>query len=464
MSDPVPPPGFVLDEDQGFLDRKAQELLDARPEEVQEDPVGALDVFTDTTARGLIDFGLGVPKAVLHDIPATGTAGVTSGIKGLGRMLVGQPPEFSETFAQDRQRAAEGFPLNVTGAIPAPTTIDLEAIGKSAGAIMSDALSTPLDDDTFASTMLAQDVADRPRQFQGLDAARDEVLSGLLDDRIAQPSAAGAGDAIAGGLSLLSGRAPGVRSARNQRLSRTAPVPSAPRTNDVRQAIDDVLQTGPMQKFRRGLGRTAEAGFEGMLLAATQDRDPLTGLALGAGSQAVGSAVRTAAFTKGGLAATAASGVVLWQMFKEATPGGRDRILESTEDVIGKMTGAVVLGALATLGGAGRAGRQADNIPILSDAIHSIPRGTFQTLLNDWANDPETFDAVFGKLQVDPEFFGAEATRRLERSMTGNGPSPKETIELLSDSDRQFRRKLNTLIEQGAQISSTLPEGFVLDE
>lgn len=425
------------------MNQQAVDQASLRPQEVQDDPVGAMGAMAESAVRGVVDIAGATPRALTHDLPVMGIAGVSAGAKSLGRLAMGEDANFLDTFREDTERAANEFPFNVTKHLPAPTSIDLQSIASMAGDLMSQSMH----DDTLAGELQRLDAP--PEPLSGFSETRDEILSGVLDRREEQPFASGAGDAVAVGASLVAARSPFVRGARNQRLA-TPELPKV-RTNDMRQAVDDVWNSKPVQALRRGTGRTAEAGFEGAFLAATQDRDPLMAAGLAAGSQAVGSATRTAAFTGKGLAATAAGSLVLWQMLQEMSPGGRDRILESSEEVIGKMGLAIVLGSIATIAGAGRSGSQANNVPVIADAFSSLPRGATQELLNDWVNDPEPFSAVMGKLETDPDFFGSEAKRRLERALSGNGPSFKETLESLSDADRQFRRQLNTLVEQQSQ-------------
>ncbi len=128
--------------------------------------------------------------------------------------------------------------------------------------------------------------------------------------------------------------------------------------------------------------------------------------------------------TRGGIGPTATrfsiaalSTAGLWQMIKTASPGGRDRILESIETGYDKVTWALILGSLgAFVGGRGRDSRLAEDIPNLVEAFTTIPRAGALQWLSRMVDAPEEeqaeFEQLLDRLQTDPEYEGETELER----------------------------------------------------
>ena len=219
--------------------------------------------------------------------------------------------------------------------------------------------------------------------------------------------------------------------------------------NISKSALDKIV---PLLK--RGGIRVGETGLEGALVAAMNDDDPLSTAAMAAGAQTVGGTALAA--TKGlfgnkgaNLAMAAAGTMAFLQLFKEATPGGRDRILESSETAFAKLAALITVAGIAGANGLGRVrGNLRTQQPELADLITTIPRGNMLSLLNNiMQDDTGEVELVLGQLMKDPSYFGPTAQRRFERAQTVEGaPDLVKQIELLK-SDRRFKRRLNALRE-----------------
>ena len=252
------------------------------------------------------------------------------------------------------------------------------------------------------------------------------------------PTATAAGGVAGDVLTLLTARAPVKALLRGAR----AKLPGIPMTAEpgIRRAVQDVFALPKVQRLGRGLARAGETGLEGAVLAALDDGDPWKTAGIAAGGQAIGSAVLTAIpKTKLGLAVDMAAGVIAWQAFKELIPGGKDRILESTEHEVRKLTFFGVLGAGAAALGARRAspeGILAKNLPRFAEAVTAIPRGAILSMLKDFTREHERGSdlshRVTGKFAEDPSYFGEEAGKRIGRALRTGGISA-EVNRLMGD-------------------------------
>ena len=122
------------------------------------------------------------------------------------------------------------------------------------------------------------------------------------------------------------------------------------------------------------------------------------------------------------LALTAGAVMGLAQTFKSATPGGRDRILESAEFGFDKVALGLALGATGAVIGGGRVRdtRLAEDFPKIVDALATIPRGAALSVLTRW-NDasPEEqarIEQALSTVMQDPDFRGETD---LEREVIG---------------------------------------------
>ena len=439
MPDVVMPDGTVI---KGVPEGTTKEELMAKLEASQG--TSAPGAFQESLARRMVDNLLATPSAT-GDLLAAASAGVQATGGAVADLATGQPTSFLDDFSSNFDTEKERFPANVVRSIPRPTTVDLQATGIFAGDLVRRVMSTPMDEGLMVDQLAADDFNSQD-PIPEFEQSRDEILEGVLNRREANPKSSAFGDLAGDGFTLATLRAPFASAARRSRLAKT----DAPKVvqNNTKQILDDVVNSKIVQGLKGGGIKVGEAGFEGALMAAVTDEDPLSSAALAAGSQASGSLLRTAGATPKGIAATAAATFAAIQLFKSATPDeltGDDSIVETGEEAFNKLMALMALGGLATIAGAGRSSTDlANKNAILADALTSIPRGSTLSLINDVRNDQSgNIEAVLNQLSQDPEFFSQTAQRRLERALNGQGElSFKETIESLSDSDRQFKRKV----------------------
>lgn len=223
-----------------------------------------------------------------------------------------------------------------------------------------------------------------------------------------------------------------------------------------RAAIEQVLKSDVFREVNRGLGRAAETGLEGALLAIMQEGDPIETAAFAAGGQLAASGALAAAAgaasgpleylpktLKGKATAAVAGAAVLGGlvlMAKQATPGGDDFILPSSETGFAKTASALLLGATAGLAGKRtKAGGVLKTLPKLGDAILSVPRTGLIKLAQAAAEDPE-LEQTINSVAANPAGF---TQRELERfRATFDADDPADALrELLQDPD--FRQKIS---------------------
>lgn len=394
--------------------------------------------------RQFIDNFLNVDRAT-GTILADAAAGARTAAGTVPRLVQGQPLEVGRRFDEARQDERSRFPANVLREGIIPDTFDIEAAGRTAGNV--------IEGEVVSRNPNA--IQDRFRQN------RDQLVEDELRTREESPVASTAGDLLGDAATLLTGRVPLARAARNRRFAargagdEVADVVTTPPKGleALRLTADDIVQSKLVRNLRRGGLRIGEATLEGAVIGALSDEDPLTSAAMAAGAQTAGSTllgISDGLLKKGGrnLLFGIAGTVAFIQLFKSATPGGRDRILESTESGFNKVAATLALGGLAGAAGMGRVGgRLSDRLPGFADSITTLPRGSVISLLSDIgrgdANAQLTEQVIF-KLAEDPEFFGPAAARRIERALYSENISVTETINDLR-ADRQFRRRLEEL-------------------
>jgi hypothetical protein len=123
---------------------------------------------------------------------------------------------------------------------------------------------------------------------------------------------------------------------------------------------------------------------------------------------------------KAGVKVSLAAGSIagMWQLVKSASPGGRDRILESIEHGYDSVALSIMLGAVASVSGAPRYRdtKLAEELPRIVDGLASVPRGVTLSLLTDFANadvtEQERFERVVSSLARDPDFRGRDEKER----------------------------------------------------
>lgn len=275
-----------------------------------------------------------------------------------------------------------------------PTREQIQAGTATAGEVISPMGENPISSDEIRGRY-AEHLARVERRQQRLQEA--------------QPAGYRTGEVGADIASLITGRAPVSRLIQRaeQRLAPKAAeiafgsaASSSQLAPGVARVVERTLQSPALRSLARGAGRSLEAGLEATVLEIVKGDDPLEAAAFAAGGQALGSVLlsggkgllsggATRAGAKITLAAASIAGLV--QLVKSATPGGRDRILESVEAGYDKVAFGILTGALAAMAGAGRGrdAKLAEDLPELVDAVATAPRAAMLSFLTDWSKASE---------------------------------------------------------------------------
>lgn len=444
-----------------------------------QDDLSMMGVLLESGARNLFDSTMNIPNALgktVGNALAYPTAAIMSGTQALAERAAranfdrtpGFPAEPLTPFGgfSDNLAEAQNVPIvrDLIRGYDAPTSTDVQALfGVAPRAAYQ--YRTPEEYGSLQDELARMDepLTDMGKLYHQM---RDEFLEGYIQRREAQPLGAGSGDVLGDVASLFVARKPFVSASRQARLARgeTAPAATAASqtmTPDWRRFVQ--RQSEKYSNWFKESGiKVAETGIEGAYLAAIQDEDPIMAAAAGAGLQAATNFTERVwsdipdfgmkpGITRTGIKAgiTAFGITSLIQMFKELSPAGRDRILESEEAGYKKAALTMMAAATLHLSGFGRPTRQQLNeLGMLADTWHSARRGSILSLISEIENDDSgDVDRVWMAINQDPNYFDTTALRRLNRAFENDDISHKETIETLMESDRHFRRKVIALRE-----------------
>lgn len=287
-----------------------------------------------------------------------------------------------------------------------------------------------------------------------------DLIPGFDEAQEQHPVVTDIGGMVGDGATLLLGR--GIARKNLQPTAETGAaikhiVDGLTKNPGVARAVAEQFQRGPLKALANASKKALETGLEGAAIAAIQGGDPLETAGYAAGAQVVGSAALspvTGVFSGGPMRsanklAIAAVGVMsLAQIVKSASPGGRDRILESIEFGFDKVTLGIAIGALGAAVGAGRLTPR--NVPMLTDAITSIPRGAAISMLNDLLKEKDssidTSERTLNHLIANPQRFNKSQTQQLEAALQSGRLS--ETVAQMVEKDPRFARLIDS--EPGA--------------
>lgn len=386
--------------------------LSGVPESRPADRMRSFDVGLRTAAAEFIGNVLGIPHAV-GELLAVGGAALEAGAGAAGAALRGEPLELGRRFDEARRSQEQQFPANVLRQWPNPSAQDVLRAAETV-------------------RQLPSAITERRSLSEGVPLARERADEAVAVEAEAHPIATAVGEVAGDIATLVSGR-PGLR-ALLRRADPSRVVPEARKIADTATA-----------KLMRGLGRSAEAGFEGALIGALSDADPAEIAAWSAGIQAGGSlaltakeAVRKAPFK---------SFATLWlghEMYRAVAPGPQDAFT-SKDETIRELVAAYGLGIIATLAGAGR-GSEANRV---ADAISAASRAGIASVVSQLKSADERGERHYGeivaKIVEDPDAFGPEVRRRLELAARRERPNALlEEIDALMKL-RPFRRKYEEL-------------------
>lgn len=220
----------------------------------------------------------------------------------------------------------------------------------------------------------------------------------------------------------------------------------------------DIMDSELFRSVARGLGRSTEAGIEGIALASIQNGDPADAAAMAAGSQMASSLALTAAneavdfpsdvlgtpspkTLKGKLGALVINAAIyggLMQFAKTAFPGGDDRILESQEAGYDKILGTMLIGGVLGVSGKRSLPDGAFKaFPKFADALNTIPRASVQSAIVDWSKD-EDAQQVIDTIIRHPGAFNSQQTDQLLEALQSGDLSKVKSLTEQED----FRRIL----------------------
>lgn len=419
-----------------------RQLRQSRPAAPAQPQVPPPSIGRRAAARFLANV-ISTPEAV-GDLLEIGGAGLQA-VAGAGRGSIG------ERFQAARQQQAGQFPASVLSSFPSPTaeqvlatTETLKAAPQFSGRALSSAQVNP-------ARALMNPAMEAGRAFgAAVVPAASSQFQQELQTQQAQteqhPFAAGMGDVL-GDVGTLLAMRPAMRP-RLGALTRR-PVSVSRETVDIIDSAANRLAS--VTGFAKRLGAQAgEAGFEGALLAAMDDGDPLAAAGWTAGAQLGGSlAMRgTQAFARypwrtiGGLA------LAHWT-YRALAPGGQGPIEDVRDDTIQTMLTTFGLGALAALGGAGRLapGRTAvrDRFIDAFDTIRRAPLASLMSQIGRAEEQGNPLPEVLDIVSVDPNAFGPEVRRRLERASRSEREDAliREVNSLMQSA--RFRRQFDEL-------------------
>jgi hypothetical protein len=271
------------------------------------------------------------------------------------------------------------------------------------------------------------------------------------------PFANQAGEIVGDVATIVTGRLPLARGvgAAEKALKGIRRADLAPGWQNV---ADKAFKSSSMKSLYRGMGRAAEAGFEGAVLSMLKEGNPLEAGAYSAGAQMAGSGVLSVAsdlFTTKGvlrsltttqkLALGAATATALTGLLQQVTPLGEGNsydAIRAMDTGYAKVAAGLGLGILATGAGFGRV--RSENLPKLVDAVTAAPRAGVISLLTDLAKEKESGgDAVSrtaAHLAKNPDIFNDSQQKALNSAFEGG--TFAKTVDKLLRTDPRFAKTI----------------------
>jgi hypothetical protein len=389
--------------------------------------------------------------AALGTLLEIGGAGLQAAAGAAANALMGGGgPGIGERFRAAREQQAQQFPASLLQRFPSPTPEQVAAtagtirrtpalMGQAAQDMQINPMAAALDPGMAAAQALGAAIAPRIQSEFQSQLERQQAMAEQ------HPIATGAGDVIGDIGTILMGR-PALR---RVGAATRRPLPAPRETVDIIDSAANRLAR--VTGFSRRLGAQAgEAGFEGALLAAMSDGDPLATAGWTAGAQIGGSlAMRgTQAFARYPWRTLGGVAVAHW-VYRALAPGGQGPLEDVRDETIQTMLTTFGLGALAALGGAGRLapGRTAARDRFI-DAFDSIRRTPLASIISQISKAEEQghpLPQVLDIVSVDPNAFGPEVRRRIERaSRSRREDALINEVNSLMRSER-FRRRFDEL-------------------
>ena len=348
--------------------------------------------------RQFIDNILSTPRAT-GTLLADASAATRTAAGSVPRLFNDQPLELGRRFTEAREEERQLQPAKFLRELPIPDTFDIQAAGRTA---------------------VGRGQGSIPERFA---QQRDELIEADLQAREQRPVASVAGNMLGDAATLATGRLPFARAVTRIPKARVLPSNLTP---SARRTLDRFMHAEATNKLFRGIRRAGETGFEGAVLAALDDADPVQTAMYSATAQAAGSTLLTVGniarkqplASLGYAALITAAGI---QTVKTVTPGGVDSVVDSLEGGFDKV---VLLGALATAAGLAGAGRGrgtllAEELPKIIEGGTALLRGSMLSIIKDATKEDERgVQTTFQTLQhlaADPGRFTEPQLAALEK-------------------------------------------------
>jgi hypothetical protein len=333
----------------------------------------------------------------------------------------GQPMQIGERFGKARTEQEQKLPASALLALPDPTTEQVLAVP---GAIKRSMSAVGANRDRAMGMLRGdQGAAEQPVQDPSLPNAFDAAVTAEQQNAANAPLATSAGRAAGDAASLLTLR-PGERMREILKLRNTAE-PTARRSRLLGRERDGVEESrGKLDEatktLKPWLGRTAEAGFDGAVVSALGDGDPVATAGWTAGIQAAGGAALGAKAWIWKNPGKAAFTLILGsEMYKAVAPGPQN-IAESKDEAVRTFVGAYGLASLAGLAGSGRPA--GSFLRSLSTASRGGVASVVTQLQEAAAEGKSEYGRVLEQLASNPDYFGRETRQRLERASQSDKP------------------------------------------
>lgn len=388
---------------------------------------GRVSMGTRANSRFLADV-LNTPHAI-GELMSTGAAGLQAGVgslfgrKDIGQLITGRPQTFGERFATAKKEQEQSFPASLFLKFPKVTPEGVGAFGQTVSELPSIMFGSPTLKGTFQKNLEEQ------QRF-----AEDHPIQTAIGD-------------IGGDTAALLAARPFTR--RLFSGARAAPIAERAAEDIIDSAANRITKvTG----FAKKLGSQAgEAGFEGALLAAVGDGDPIATAGYSAGTQLGGALALKSATAFARYPWKTLGGIALahWAL-RAVGPGNQGSLEDVRDESIRTMVTAFGLGAIGAMAGAGRLspGTTAARESFI-DALDTIRRAPVVSIIKQLneaeQNGDNRLDRIIGKLIEEPDFFGREARMRIERAAnSGKSDALTKEVKSLMRSER-FRRKFDDL-------------------
>ncbi|MEM7002404.1 MAG: hypothetical protein AAF529_16565 [Pseudomonadota bacterium] len=367
-----------------------------------------------------------IDAATLEDTPfsAMTTAGVSrllDNIIGLPNAAIRAKNDATETISAGLADAVGQGPSDaLLGAADwiGATPVDMLFSSEPSSQIETTGLDILAGGDALLS-MVANGSTDFDSAFQREKAAREELMA-------RNPMAAALGGFGGDAATIASGRAPMVNGpgglfddAISATLTKgSTNLAATAATKGFKRQVSELLDNDIVRDMSRGIGRAAETGIEGAVLAAMQEGDPVETAAISAGMQLASSAGLTTAGAfldhipgqvlneKAGPISKASMGMLgyaavltaLQSAIGQAEPG------QALEDSFDKITGGLALGLLAIPGKRSKEDGVLKNFPVLADSILTVPRTAMLELAQEIADKPSPqAESLINLMQSNPD-------------------------------------------------------------